>query len=558
MEELLKKLGIQETEDLEVIREKLEEKQVEYLERLDNVEDNNRRNQIKDTLHDIESVLLNISWLFEKMNKGLVLEKDYQVVNKKYEDKTNVQSLKNTNNKNSIPPSLSNASPLNSSAAQTVQSSVVNTSGISPKLQRAFIYLESEDWNKADAILEDVLNEDPTNCKAYVGKLMSEIKISKENEIITYSASIKNNTNYKLALKYADPDYYRTLRNYNDYIEKSILYKAALKEMLNAKNEQSYIKAADLFENLGNFQDAPSKANECKGNAKHIVLEEEQKKQSKISKEKNNLYDEAVSYINKNNYNDTQRAIHILKNEKLKGFLNAPQLLKQCEDKLTEQKYLEANEQIEKNNTYALELFTQLGEYKDSKSKKEELTRIIQKQEVTARKAEKEKEKEIKKKEYKRLILGEWNSKAIVIILLSTLIYSFINYRIYGLTSQGLVLTVIAAVFGSGYGLVTLAAGSIITILRYHNLTDPGYIADVIATAFFVFIVGLFPLIRSKTHYPKLRKNVVKFILLYMVGDVLSYVVIFPICIKLLGGDVNELTYYLFNLRYGWLFRLLP
>ncbi len=72
------------------------------------------------------------------------------------------------------------------------------------------------------------------------------------------------NQNYLLGLKYATSDYAIILKGYNDYIEQSIAYKSALKNMLNAKNEDEYAQTAKEFDKISNFQDSAKKASECR------------------------------------------------------------------------------------------------------------------------------------------------------------------------------------------------------------------------------------------------------------------------------------------------------
>lgn len=61
MEELLKKLGINPNQNNAALIEELGKKQMEYLERLDNVEDENRRMQLDAELKQIESVITALS-----------------------------------------------------------------------------------------------------------------------------------------------------------------------------------------------------------------------------------------------------------------------------------------------------------------------------------------------------------------------------------------------------------------------------------------------------------------------------------------------------------------
>lgn len=55
-----------------------------------------------------------------------------------------------------------------------VTGSAVNTASL---LKRAFMFLEDEEWSRADEFCEQVLNQEPENAQAYLGKLLSELRI---------------------------------------------------------------------------------------------------------------------------------------------------------------------------------------------------------------------------------------------------------------------------------------------------------------------------------------------------------------------------------------------
>lgn len=71
MEKLLKKLGIDASLTDEEILDALEKKQMEYLDRLDSVEDDNRRKELKEDLNDIESAISSLSWSLKRRNSGV-------------------------------------------------------------------------------------------------------------------------------------------------------------------------------------------------------------------------------------------------------------------------------------------------------------------------------------------------------------------------------------------------------------------------------------------------------------------------------------------------------
>ena len=61
---------------------------------------------------------------------------------------------------------------------ETVKETVVvqqqGNASVAPLLKRAFMFLEDGDFSRADEFCEQVLNLDPENAEAYLGKLMAE------------------------------------------------------------------------------------------------------------------------------------------------------------------------------------------------------------------------------------------------------------------------------------------------------------------------------------------------------------------------------------------------
>ena len=72
MEELLSKLGIDSTSGIEQILSELEEKQIEYLDRLDIVEDTKRKKKLKADLEQIEMAISSFSWMIKRNTANIV------------------------------------------------------------------------------------------------------------------------------------------------------------------------------------------------------------------------------------------------------------------------------------------------------------------------------------------------------------------------------------------------------------------------------------------------------------------------------------------------------
>ena len=71
-------------------------------------------------------------------------------------------------------------------------------------LTRAFIFLEEESFDKADIYLEAVLNQEPENAQAYLGKLMVELRVKCKTDLINYDSPFDDSKNYQKIVRFAD------------------------------------------------------------------------------------------------------------------------------------------------------------------------------------------------------------------------------------------------------------------------------------------------------------------------------------------------------------------
>ena len=86
-------------------------------------------------------------------------------------------------------------------------STILSLSGLSPLLRRAFIFIEDEEWDRADEYLERVLDKEPENAYAYLGKAMVAVKVGTPTEPTL--EEIKNllvRKEYSRAKRYADTE----------------------------------------------------------------------------------------------------------------------------------------------------------------------------------------------------------------------------------------------------------------------------------------------------------------------------------------------------------------
>ena len=126
-------------------------------------------------------------------------------------------------------------------------------------LKRAFIFLEDGAWAKALEYFEKVLDREPENAEAYLGKMMADIHICRKSELSSVCTDYRTYDNYRKAVRFGDDAFRRTLES--AALESA--YRFGMKLMNEADSEWKYLTAADEFRSLGSYNDSEQKMNEC-------------------------------------------------------------------------------------------------------------------------------------------------------------------------------------------------------------------------------------------------------------------------------------------------------
>lgn len=83
----------------------------------------------------------------------------------------------------------------------------LDLSSLPPTMRRAFIFVEDEEWDKANEYFDKVLDEEPENAYAYLGKALAQTKVDSLDHITDKEIGrICRTKSYARALKYADGD----------------------------------------------------------------------------------------------------------------------------------------------------------------------------------------------------------------------------------------------------------------------------------------------------------------------------------------------------------------
>lgn len=133
-------------------------------------------------------------------------------------------------------------------------------------LKRAFLFIEDGEFNRADAYLESILDQDPENAQAYLGKLMIDLRVNLQEELGNLTTPFESNKNYIKAVRFADEELKSKLNNYIKIINnrnENGIYTRAKNAMSAANTESAYKEAAALFESISEYQDSSALAQSC-------------------------------------------------------------------------------------------------------------------------------------------------------------------------------------------------------------------------------------------------------------------------------------------------------
>ena len=160
---------------------------------------------------------------------------------------------------------------------------------IQPLLKRAFMFLEDGEFERADEFCEQVLNIDPECALGYLGKMMAQLKVRKQEKLKDCAKPFDHNNNYQKVLRFADESlkselvgYIKTIRDRIENERLENVYKTALTLLETAEYEDEYENAAQKFKSISGYKDADQKAIECTEKAQ--IAKEENARREKRAK----------------------------------------------------------------------------------------------------------------------------------------------------------------------------------------------------------------------------------------------------------------------------------
>ena len=113
---------------------------------------------------------------------------------------------------------LSSGTSASKSTITSTAPSVSAGGELAPLLKRVFMFLEDGDVKSANEYCERVLDIDPENARAYLGKLMAECRACRMEDLQNCRQPFDGSGNYNKILRFAEPKLIETLKGYIAHI----------------------------------------------------------------------------------------------------------------------------------------------------------------------------------------------------------------------------------------------------------------------------------------------------------------------------------------------------
>ena len=161
-----------------------------------------------------------------------------------------------------------------------------------PLLKRAYIFMEDGDWDQASAYLERVLDKDPENADAYVGQVLVTNRMKREEELGESLAPYEESPGWQKALRFASPERRKELdklvagaKAARERARQEKVYQGAVSRF----NAQAYDQALADFKSIPKYKDAADWIDICEKRLKEIADKKERERKNGIYRKAESL-----------------------------------------------------------------------------------------------------------------------------------------------------------------------------------------------------------------------------------------------------------------------------
>ena len=180
-----------------------------------------------------------------------------------------------------------------------------------------------------------MLDIDPKNAEAYLGKLMAELQVTNRKKLADCAEPFDDRDNFSKVIRFGDEALEKEMRGYITHIKErnendriADTYEKAQTMMRNAKTEEHFLNAAVKFDSISGYKDSKNIAQKCREMAEIA--------------HKNEVYDSAVVSMKEETISSLKKAIE--KFASVSEWKDSKSQIEKCIKKLDELKEIEKKE----------------------------------------------------------------------------------------------------------------------------------------------------------------------------------------------------------------------
>ncbi len=248
----------------------------------------------------------------------------------------------------------------------------VETLSIGDLLERAELDTEAAFWPSVITYTDRALALDPGNARAYLYRLLADLKVTDVSQLRNQKRPFDDNPNYRKIMELGDESIKNDLQQANQYVCDHLgsLYQSELDEVRHTLTYANFvsdvIRAESLLEHIPHFPASDRLREECAVKKQELFTATFEQAERFADESR---WSEAVSLLESISYDEKSRVRMIEYRQKLE----------------TENKYLQGVAFQEKNQfREAAEAFAGLGNYKDSAQRLKKCSRMIRGNKVRA------------------------------------------------------------------------------------------------------------------------------------------------------------------------------
>lgn len=142
---------------------------------------------------------------------------------------------------------------------------------IEPLLIRTAMFLEDENWEKADEYAERILDMNPKCAQAYLDKMMAELHVSKIEKLVELKENFEKNMYYIKFLQHANEKSARQVKLYLFELKNRLTYEEAISALNHANNISEYDFAKNKFNTIIEYKDTKIQVERCKKKKEELI-----------------------------------------------------------------------------------------------------------------------------------------------------------------------------------------------------------------------------------------------------------------------------------------------